>query len=91
MLTENDYKDLSEYVYWVDPKHKLYDPDVKEGIILEGMNSHYKIFNVEDNTANGMQTMAVAPVINDKSDPSSIAIFYAGTNPKNPLDAITNI
>ena len=80
MLTEENYKELSEYVYWLDSKHRLYDLDIKEEFILEGENADYKILKVEDNTTNGMQAMAVAPVKNGKVNTSEVVIAFAGTN-----------
>ncbi|TFU96160.1 hypothetical protein [Granulicatella sp. 19428wC4_WM01] len=38
------------------------------------------LIDVEDNLSNGMQAMAVAPVIDGQVDISQIVIAYAGTN-----------
>ena len=51
----------------------------------------YEILKIEDNTSNGMQAMAVAPVLKGKVDPSEIVIAYAGTNPGDNLDIRTDI
>ena len=31
MITDQDYNQLSDRVYWLDPKHKRYTPSIKEG------------------------------------------------------------
>ncbi|QUW23004.1 lipase [Sporosarcina sp. Marseille-Q4063] len=90
MFDEENYKELSEYVYRVDKNNKYYNADLKEGAILEGENSTYKVIKIEDNTSNGMQAMAVAPFINGKVDTTEIVIAYAGTNPGDDLDIRTD-
>lgn len=90
MFDEENYKELSEYVYRVDMNNKYYNADLKEGGILEGENSNYKVIKIEDNITNGMQAMAVAPFINGKVDTSEIVIAYAGTNSDDDLDIRTD-
>lgn len=68
MLAEENYKDLSRVVYLIDEKHTNYNPTIKEGATVKSRGSYYKILKVEDNTTNGMQAMAVAPVHNGKVD-----------------------
>ena len=41
MFDEENYKELSKYVYRVDKYSKSYDADLKEGLILEGENPNY--------------------------------------------------
>lgn len=90
MLKENDYKDLSRYVYFIDSKHNRYDSRIKEGYLLVGDNADYEILKTEDNTTNGMQAMTVALVENGTVDTSKIVIAYAGTNPDDNLDKRTD-
>ena len=30
MITDQDYNQLSDRVYWLDPKHKRYTPSIKK-------------------------------------------------------------
>lgn len=62
---ESNLKDLSQYVYYIDSKHDKHDPRIKKGWEIELKNIEYKILKTEDNTINGMQAMAVAPVGKD--------------------------
>ncbi|TXL62543.1 hypothetical protein FHP05_12110 [Cerasibacillus terrae] len=80
MDTEKDYKILSEHIYWIDEKHKGYDPDLKKGEVIKEKDFEYKILKIEDNTTNGMQAMAVAPVKNGKVDTSEVVIAFAVAN-----------
>lgn len=77
MHKEYDYKTLSQYVYRVDKKAKDFDPNLNVGTIIKDKDFYYKIIKIEDNTTNGMQAMAVAPIINGKVDESEIVIAYA--------------
>lgn len=79
MATERSLQALSAKVYELDFKHKNYNP-IKIGGIKEFGGVEYKILKVEDNTTNGMQAMAVAPVKNNIVDTSENVIAYAGTN-----------
>lgn len=89
MATERSLQALSAKVYELDFKHKNYNP-IKIGGIKEFGGVEYKILKVEDNTTNGMQAIAVAPVKNDNVDTSEIIIAYAGTNPDDDLDIRTD-
>ncbi|TXL62545.1 hypothetical protein FHP05_12120 [Cerasibacillus terrae] len=80
MFTEEIYNELSVEVYRVDQSHKSYDIDLNEGEVREIGNFNYKILKVEDNTTNGMQAMAVAPVKNEKVDTSEVVIAFPGIN-----------
>lgn len=90
MFTEKDYLYLSEHTYWLDQGHKDYDPSLKEGKVIKEKDFHYKIIKVEDNITNGMQYKAFAPVKNDVVDDTEIVIGYAGTNPDDGLDILTD-
>lgn len=77
MVTDKDYKKIADRVYDVD-SGKVANP-VKKGDTVAG--GKYQVLKVEDNTTNGMQAMAVAPV--DKAgnvDTSQVVIAYAETN-----------
>ncbi|WP_321387083.1 lipase [uncultured Enterococcus sp.] len=54
------------------------------------MSTDYEVLKVEDNTDNGMQAMAVAPIVNGKPDTSQVVIAYAGTNQSDSLDIATD-
>lgn len=89
-MNEKSYKFLSDMVYKLDPKHNDYDPTLKQGGIVKIEGIKYKILKVEDNSTNGMQAMAVAPIKNGKADTSEIVIAYAGTNSSDKLDLLTD-
>ena len=80
MISDQDFKILASEAYQVDIK-KSGEPWLK-GDILENRNlsRSYEVLKVEDNTTNGMQAMAVAPVKNNIIDTSEIVIAYAGKN-----------
>ncbi|EOH95214.1 hypothetical protein UAY_03404 [Enterococcus moraviensis ATCC BAA-383] len=96
-FSENELLYFSDISYWIDEKkdNKGFTP--KENEIREipkkinGENKQYKILKAEDNTKNGMQAMAVAPVVNGKADTSQVVIAYAGTNQSNKLDIAIDI
>ncbi|HFU3844047.1 TPA: hypothetical protein ACGO5P_001068 [Streptococcus suis] len=84
-FTGEQYNWIAEQSYWVDEGKG----DVKYHPV-EGKTYHFdpenqslgqfKVLAVEDNTVNGMQAMAVAPVVGGKVDTTQITIAYAGTN-----------
>lgn len=90
MASEKTYNELSDTVYWVDPKHKDYNVSLKNGAIKNFGGKEYKILKVEDNSTNGMQAMAVAPIKNRIPDTSEIIIAFAGTNASDRLDILTD-
>ncbi|MBF0779759.1 MULTISPECIES: hypothetical protein [unclassified Granulicatella] len=77
MVTEKEYVGIAEDVYSVDSK-KTSSP-YQKGDRVAG-DKFEIIEKVEDNLENGMQAMAVAPVIDGQVDTSQIVIAYAGTN-----------
>ena len=89
MITEKDYRYIVDDVYAVD-SHKVKVP-LKEGAVVA--QGKFKIIAPPvDNTSNGMQAMAVAPVDkNGNVDYSHIVIAYAGTNKDDHLDIDTDI
>ena len=67
MLTEKQYKELSDQVYLIDSSRKDIEEKIQLGeepyYNLQDKNlGKYKILKVEDNQENGMQAMAVAPI-----------------------------
>ena len=97
-ITEEKINWIAEQSYWVEKKRNdvMYHPK-------EGEEYYYNPDNVElgkfkviskpvDNTSNGMQAMAVAPVDkNGNVDYSHVVIAYAGTNKDDLLDIQTDI
>ncbi|WP_321387080.1 hypothetical protein [uncultured Enterococcus sp.] len=73
-ITDEDYNKISDTVYWIDPLHKKHDPTIKDGEIRVINEKEYEVLKVEDNTDNGMQAMAVAPIVNGKADTSQVVI-----------------
>ena len=76
---------LSEQSYWVDrgKKNVEYHPKEDEYYYYNYKDrslGQFKVLKVSDNQINGMQAMAVAPVINGQVDHNNITIAYAGTN-----------
>ena len=78
MVTEEDYRYIVDDVYDVDTG-KVSNP-IQEGRLVA--NDRFKVISKPiDNTSNGMQAMAVAPVDkNGNVDDSYVVIAYAGTN-----------
>ena len=91
MPNEIDYKILSEHVYWIDKKDEGYDPSIKEEEKIKEKDTEYYILKTENNTSNGMQAMAVAPIKNGTADTSEVVIAYAGTNFDDEVDIHTDL
>ncbi|WP_088838762.1 lipase [Listeria sp. ILCC792] len=92
MISDKQYKGLSDSVYWLDPEHENYAPDMKQGNAFDYKGSTYKILKTEDNQKNGMQAMAVSPVDkNGNIDTTEVVIAYAGTNFSDELDRNTDL
>ncbi len=89
MVTEEDYRYIVDDVYDVD-SGKVSNP-IQEGRLVA--NDRFKVIsNPIDNTANGMQTMAVASVDkNGNVDYSHVVIAYAGTNSSDIKDFGTDV
>ena len=87
MISDKDYKEIAEDAYAVDSLKE--EAPLKEGDTVAG--GKFQIIKVEDNTDNGMQAMAVAPVDKDGNvDTSQVVIAYAGTNAGDPKDLETD-
>lgn len=90
-ITEKDYRQFSDMVYLLDPKHKNYDPSLKEGSIKEYDGKYYQILKIQKNPNNGMQAMAIAPVdSNGYPDTTQLTVAYAGTNFDDMQDLLTD-
>ncbi|MGT2907864.1 hypothetical protein [Streptococcus dentiloxodontae] len=97
MITDQDYRYIADISYWVDSgkKEKLFTPKeetIINSIDIKGLSQSYQIISeLANNTNNGMQAMAVAPVVNGKADTSEIILAYAGTNFKDKRDVDTDL
>lgn len=78
MTSEKTYNQLSETVYFLDPKHKKYNPKLDKGAIIPIDGQKYEILETKNEPKNGMQAMAVAPIVNGKADTSQVVIAYDG-------------
>jgi len=89
MITEEDYRYIVDDVYDVD-SGKVSNP-IQEGRLVG--NDRFKVIsNPRDNTSNGMQAMAVAPVDKNRNvDYSHVVIAYAGTNKDDIKDLDTDV
>lgn len=59
MITDKDYNKLSDVVYTADSLKVKYP--LVEGYKIA--NKSFQVLSVVDNTTNGMQAMAVAPIV----------------------------
>ncbi|EIP8061911.1 lipase, partial [Enterococcus faecalis] len=92
-ITDKNYKELSESVYWLDPKHSDYDPNLKEWAIQNFGDTEFQILKIKENSkTDGLQAMAVAP-LDEKGhvDTSQVVIAYAGTNVADLRDLETDL
>ncbi|WP_157456798.1 lipase [Carnobacterium maltaromaticum] len=91
-ISDKEYNKISDTVYWIDIKHKDYNPDITEGSVQKIAGQSYKVLKLKDSKENGMQAMAVAPLDkNGKVDTSQVVIAYAGTNVGDDLDVLTDV
>lgn len=90
-ISDKDYNKLSDTVYWIDPSHAKYNPEITEGSIQKINGKSYQILKTKDNSENGMQAMAVAPIKDGNVDTSNVIIAYAGTNASDDLDTLTDV
>src|SRR5699024_6084273 len=94
MTSMQEFRILAGEVYQVDIKES--EQPWKKNDIIENRNLAYpyKVLKTEDNTSNGMQAMAVAPVkdgTKNKADTSEVVIAYAGTNFGDMTDINTDL
>ncbi len=97
----NDMNYYSQRVYNLDPLKKLKNrPDVGNDGIASSGESYY-ILDISGNgtygnkkqygVPNHMQAMTVAPVKDGVVDYSQLTIAYAGTNPEDKVDLVTDV
>ena len=95
MVAEQQYRYLVDQVYWVDNLRSENSPKENEVYYYSNKNpklGQFQVLKTKDNTSNGMQAMAVAPVDkNGNVDDSHVVIAYAGTNKDDRLDIQTDI
>ena len=91
MITDKSFNYLVDQVYEVD-KNKNSTP-WKAGDELRKDSQSFRVLSAKDNTANGMQAMAIAPIdkATGKVDYSQVVIAYAGTNFADFLDLQTDL
>lgn len=91
MITDKSFNYLVDQVYEID-KNKNSTP-WKAGDELRKDSQSFRVLSAKDNTANGMQAMAVAPIdkATGKVDYSQVVIAYAGTNFADFLDLQTDL
>ena len=89
-VTDKNYTDIDNGVYNVDAgKVKR---SWRKDKVFKSSGQKFQVLAAEDNTSNGMQAMAVAPVDkNGKPDLSHIVVAYAGTNSSDLKDIQTDI
>ena len=78
-ITDKNYNDIVDGVYNVDAG-KVKRP-WRDDKIFKSDGQTFRVLSTKDNTSNGMQAMAVAPVDkNGNVDYSHVVLDYAGTN-----------
>lgn len=81
-------KILADKVYWIDP---LKGNTLIVGNIFTGENGvEYKIIQSKNISSDGFQAMAVIPKVNNKFNKHDIQLAYAGTNPGDWHDLLTD-
>ncbi|GFH40431.1 hypothetical protein Hs20B_08290 [Lactococcus insecticola] len=92
-LTDFDNNFLSDFAYYVDKKMALHDKfaPISAGdsfsVFINGnrLDKCFQVIKTIDDTATGLQAMAV------KASSSQIVIAYAGTNPLDKRDVLTDV
>lgn len=89
-ITDKNYHDIVDGVYNVDAG-KVKRP-WRDDKIFKSNGQSFQVLKTKDNTANGMQAMAVAPVDkNGNVDYSQVVIASAGTNSSDMKDIETDL
>ncbi|MBC1403642.1 hypothetical protein HB769_02075 [Listeria welshimeri] len=92
MISDKQYKGLSDSVYWLDPKHGDYAPEMRKWSEFNYKGETYKILRTENISKNGIQAMAVAPIDkHGKVGTTEVVIAYAGTNFSDTIVKIVNV
>src|SRR3712207_2954477 len=101
IISDSSYKKLAEQVYNVEPSKAKSNEDpviVKDSKVKDPITGQiFKALFVQDNNNddniannNGMQAMAVAPIVKGDIDTSQVVIAYAGTNAADSNDLDTD-
>ncbi|AND79405.1 hypothetical protein [Streptococcus pantholopis] len=96
MVTEEQNRWLADKVYWIEENRNdvQYHPEEGENYYYNDKDEslgQFQVLKAKDNLDNGMQAMAVAPIVDGEPDTSQIVIAYAGTNPLDSKDLSTDI
>lgn len=84
MITDENYANISDRVYSVDPlKHDNIEDELSKEKTFKSADREFIVLHAEGNsllpTDNGMQAMAVAPIIDGQADYNSIAVVAVAT------------
>ncbi|MCU9533541.1 hypothetical protein N7659_03255 [Streptococcus sp. CSL10205-OR2] len=96
-ISDSSYQELAKQVYNTEPAKAQSNGynvvNVGDSLSDRYTKKQYQVLAVQDNNNdadptndNGMQAMAVAPIVNGKVDTTQIVIAYAGTNSADFLD-----
>ncbi|MGT2771365.1 hypothetical protein [Streptococcus marimammalium] len=89
MISDKEYNSISEDAYYVDStKEKGKEPIIKGSLVAE---DKFIVIEPPVDATNGMQAMAVAPIVDGEPDLSHIVIAYAGTNSSDIRDLWADI
>lgn len=91
MTSAEDYKNLADQVYGVDPE--LQDPPVHVGQTFppDARLPQYTVYDTLTDPRSGIQAMAVVPVVDGQADYSKVIVSYAGTNPDERADTLADL
>lgn len=60
MIDDRTYKEISEKVYLLDPKHEDYNSNLNKGFLTKFNNKKSEILETKNEPKNGMQAMTIA-------------------------------
>ncbi|MFD0704466.1 hypothetical protein ACFQY8_01700 [Alloscardovia venturai] len=89
IFTDKQYNFAASFAYRIG-KEKL-SQGTTHHFFDNQLNGQFKIVAVENNSDNGFQGMAIAPIVNGKPDYSDVVISYAGTDPVDSRDISTDV
>ena len=64
-VKDEEYRYISEHVYWLDPKYPRYNEGYKKNSVKEFAGMEFQILQIKD-SLDGMQAMVVAPIVHSK-------------------------
>src|SRR5690625_3915573 len=91
MTPEQDFKMLASEAYQVDVQTNGEPCTLRDILVNKNLCPSYEVLNLDYNTISVIHAMAVELVRNGKVDTSEVVIAFAGTNPKDSLDIMTDI